>query len=218
MKKLLIILLMLPAVLLAAPVDPNMAQKVAQNFINSADASLNAQQRTSLQRRLKRIAKQTTDTPPYYIFNNEDGGFVIVSGDDCATPILGYSDEGSIDLDNMPIQLEELLQAYALEIQDAIDNNLQATAEVAESWAAYKKAPQAQTTTTAVSALISTLWNQYPRYNDKCPVDASLSALGGHPTTGCVATAMAQIMKYWEYPAMGTGNKSYNSDSYGIVT
>lgn len=208
-----------PFLIYATPVDPNMAQKVAQNFINSADASLNAQQRTSQQRRLKRIAKQTTDTPPYYIFNNEDGGFVIVSGDDCATPILGYSNEGSIDLDNMPIQLEELLQAYALEIQDAIDNNLQATQEVAESWASYKKAPQAQTTTTAVSALISTKWYQFPYYNSKCPSDPSLAYFGGHPTTGCVATAMAQIMKYWEHPTTGTGNKSYKSTrSYGTLS
>ena len=218
MKKLLFIVLMLPAMLLAAPVDPSLAQQVAQNFISSTGDSISTQQPARQQRRLKRVAKQTAEAQLYYIFNNEDGGFVIVAGDDCATPILGYSNEGSIDLDNMPIQLQELLQAYAAEIQDAVDNNLQATDEVAESWAAYKRAPKAQTTTTAVKALITTTWDQYPRYNNKCPSDPSLFTLGGHPTTGCVATAMAQIMKYWEYPKKGYGRKSYISEHYGTLS
>lgn len=204
--------------LLAAPVDPYLAQQVAENFICSTGDSLNIQHPAGQPRRLKRVAKQAIDTPPYYIFNNEDGGFVIVSGDDCATPILGYSTEGSIDLDNMPIQLEELLQAYAVEIQYAVDNNLQATDEVAELWIAYKRTPKAQATTTVVNALISTSWAQYPRYNDKCPVDASLSSMGGHPSTGCVATAMAQIMKYWEYPVQGIGFHSYQSNHYGNLS
>ena len=218
MKKWLVVLVMLPALLHAAPVDPNLAQQVALNFISASDGSTNTAHSISQQRRLRRVAKQAVDTPPYYIFNNEDGGFVIVAGDDCATPILGYSHEGFIDLDNLPIQLQELLQAYALEIQEAIDNNLQATEEVAESWAAYRRAPQSQTTTTAVSALISTTWDQYPRYNNKCPSDQSLSSLGGHPTTGCVATAMAQVMKYWGYPEKGTGSKSYRSEHYGTLS
>ena len=217
MKKLLFILLMLPATLLAAPVDPNLAQQVAENFINSSVEGLTAQT-ANQPRKLKRVAKQVTDNPPYYIFNNEEGGFVIVSGDDCATPILGYSNEGCIDLDNMPIQLEELLGAYAAEIQYAVENNLHATEEVTDSWASYKRAPQAQTTTAVVNALITTSWKQYPRYNDKCPVDASLSSLGGHPSTGCVATAMAQIMKYWEYPKKGYGSKSYPSEHYGTLS
>lgn len=218
MRKLLFLLLVVPAILLAAPIDPNVAQQVAQNFISSTGDSIYAQQPSKLPRKLKRVAKQDADNPPYYIFNNADGGFVIVSGDDCATPILGYSDEGSIDLDNMPIQLQELLQAYALEIQEAVDNNLQATEDVTKAWATYRRAPQAQTTTTAVSALISTSWDQCPRYNYKCPSDQSLSSLGGHPTTGCVATAMAQVMKYWGYPIKGTGNKSYKSERYGTLS
>ena len=218
MKKLFFIILTLPALLLAAPVDPNLAQQVAQNFINSTGDSLRAQQPASQPRRLKRVTKQATDIPQYYIFNNEDGGFVIVSGDDCATPILGYSNDGNIDLDNMPIQLEELLRTYAEEIQYAVNNNLQATDEVAKCWKSYKRSPQAQTTIAVISALITTSWDQYPRYNNKCPVDASLNAYGGHPTTGCVATAMAQVMKYWEYPKKGYGSKSYRSEYYGTLT
>jgi len=216
MKKVLFILLMLPGILFAAPVNPNLAQQVAQNFISTTGDSLNAQQ-AAQPHRLRRVAKHTTDNQPYYIFNKEDGGFVIISGDDCATPILGYSNEGGIDLDNMPIQLEELLNAYALEIQEAVDNNLQATDNVREQWNSYLRASQAQQTTAVVNALITTTWGQYPRYNNKCPIDASLSSLGGHPTTGCVATAMAQVMKYWEYPKKGYGSKRYDSEYYGTL-
>lgn len=220
MKKLLFILLIFPAVLFATPVEPNMAQQVAENFINAVDASGNGSApKAPKKRKLMRAMKRSSSSAPYYIFNSEDGeGFVIVSGDDCATPILGYSNEGSIDLNNIPIQLVELLNAYALEIQEAVDNNLQATEEVAKSWTAYKRAPQAQTTTAVVNALITTSWAQYPRYNNKCPVDASLSSLGGHPTTGCVATAMSQIMKYWEYPKKGYGSKSYVTKYYGTLS
>ena len=219
MKKTLFILLMLPAMLFATPIDSNLAQQVAENFISSTEEdSIRIHQTATKPHRLKRVTKQTTETPAYYIFNNEEGGFVIVSGDDCATPILGYSNEGSIDPNNLPIQLEELLNAYATEIKEAVDNNLQATAEVAESWTAYKNASQAQTTKAAVNALIATSWNQYPYYNIKCPSDQSLSNLGGHPTTGCVATAMAQIMKYWEYPENGTGNKSYWCEQYSTLS
>ena len=213
MKKLLLFLLVFPALLYAAPVDPNMAQQVACNFLG---IGLSAQ--GNKPNKLRRVAQQAMNNPQYYIFNNEDGGFVIVSGDDCATPILGYSNEGSIDLDDLPIQLEELLQAYAMEIQEAVDLNLQATNEVAEEWTKYRRTSQSHKATAIVSPLIVTSWAQYPRYNNKCPVDASLANMGGHPSTGCVATAMAQIMKYWEYPKKGYDRKSYRSEHYGTLS
>ena len=214
MKKLFLVLLVIPILAHATPVSPYQAQRVAQNFINVSGEQVPSHQPL----RLKRIAKQLTDNPQYYIFNNEDGGFVIVSGDDSATPILGYSTEGSIDIDNLPIQLEELLQAYSLEIQYAVENNLQATDSISALWNIYANSPQPQMATAVVNALIPTSWNQYPLYNALCPSDASLSSKGGHPTTGCVATAMAQIMKYWEYPQRGTGYKSYKSQHYGTLS
>jgi hypothetical protein len=97
MKKLLFIVLMLPAMLLATPVDPNIAQQVACNFLG-----IEQSRQGYKPNKLKRVAKQATDNPQYYIFNNEDGGYVIVSGDDIAIPILGYSDSGIRDADQMP--------------------------------------------------------------------------------------------------------------------
>ena len=224
MKKLLFILLILPAVLFASAVSKERAMAIGENFFSKSieahriagkHAHFVVQQQPSI-RKVRR--NNGSETAPYYIFNNEGGGFVIVAGDDCATPILGYSTEGSIDPNNLPIQLEGFLNAYAEEIQLAVENNDQATDTIQALWEAYYRAPQSQNATAAVNALISTSWDQSPRYNNKCPSDASLSSLGGHPTTGCVATAMAQIMKYWEYPSKGYGSKSYRSEHYGTLS
>ena len=224
MKKTLIALLLLPVMAFAAPVSKNQARSIGESFFNKS-IQLNRVQKKKAnfisrqQPGMKKVRMSNGDSyAPYYIFNNEDGGFVIVAGDNCATPILGYSTEGNIDPNNLPIQLEELLNAYAEEIQLAVENNDQPTDSIAKLWETYSRAPQSLNATAVVNALIVTSWNQYPRYNNKCPVDASLSNLGGHPTTGCVATAMAQIMKYWEYPSKGYGSKSYRSEHYGTLS
>ena len=224
MKKLLFILLFFPAVIFAAPVSKERANAIGENFFNKSIeahrvAGIQAHFIAQQQPNMRKVRQNTDNTyAPYYIFNNEDGGFVIVAGDDCATPILGYSKEGSIDPNNLPIQLEELLNAYADEIQLAVENNDQPTDSIHAVWDTYNRIPQSQNATAVINALIATSWDQYPRYNDKCPYDASLSSFGGHPTTGCVATAMAQILKYWEYPQCGYGNKSYNSQRYGTLS
>lgn len=220
MRKILFLIAILPSIFYAAPVDPALAQQIAENFINASNQSTDSVVQRA-PRRLKRMARQSAseDGNQYYIFNSTDGeGFVIVAANDVATPILGYSKEGSIDLDNLPIQLQDLLNAYSEEINSAVDNHLQATDSVRLLWENFQNAPQSRTAVAVVNALISTQWDQYPRYNNKCPSDASLSYFGGHPTTGCVATAMAQIMKYWEYPKKGSGNKTYNSQRYGSLS
>ena len=224
MKKISLFLLLLPAITFAAPVSKNQARSIGENFFNNSIQVNRVQKKKAnfispQQPGMKKVRMSNGDSyAPYYIFNNEDGGFVIVAGDNCATPILGYSTEGNIDPNNLPIQLEELLNAYAEEIQLAVENNDQPTDTIAKLWDTYSRAPQSLNATAVVNALIVTSWNQYPRYNNKCPVDASLSNLGGHPTTGCVATAMAQIMKYWEYPSKGYGSKSYRSEHYGTLS
>lgn len=224
MKKISLFLLLLPTITFAAPVSKNQARSIGENFFNYSIQVNRVQKKKAnfispQQPGMKKVRMSNGDSyAPYYIFNNEDGGFVIVAGDNCATPILGYSREGNIDPNNLPIQLEELLNAYAEEIQLAVNNNDQPTDSITKLWDAYNRAPQSLNATAVVNALIVTSWNQYPRYNNKCPVDASLSNLGGHPTTGCVATAMAQVMKYWEYPSKGYGSKSYRSEHYGTLS
>jgi hypothetical protein len=221
MKKLLFILLILPTILLAAPVDPTLALQVAEKFFeNAIQENVIKQRKASLQpvrhagsKKIRRSIGRSYE--PYYIFNNADGGFVIVAGDDRVQPILAYSTNGEFAQDSLPIQIQEWLDMYSEQIQYVVDNNI-SNDSITNLW--NTSAPYRVKTSDVVSPLIQTHWKQSPLYNDKCPYDATLSPKGFHPTVGCVACAMGQIMKYWEFPAMGIGSHSYKSANYGTLS
>jgi len=122
---------------------------------------------------------------------------------------LGYSLTGDFSVDDMPDDVAWWLRGYNYEIQNAIDRDTRATHEISKLWAdlidGNAKAGKA---TTVVDPLIRTKWNQNIYYNRLCP-EAS-GGPDGHALTGCVATAMAQVMKYWNYPSYGVGSHSYN--------
>ena len=134
----------------------------------------------------------------YYAFNiGDNDGFVIVSGDDSLTELVGYSDSGSFDPDNMPDNMRSWLQAYSGYV---------ASVQAGESKA--KRQQLGNVTTIIVRPLVSTEWNQSEPFNGMTPIDN-----GERCVTGCVATAMAQIMKYYEWPERGEGSHSYTDDS-----
>ncbi len=110
------------------------------------------------------------------------------------------------------------LEGYKNEIRFIITNNILQTTEIANDWSSLinginyggslgKKA--------GVTPLCQTTWDQSPYYNALCPYDNSASE---RTVTGCVATAMAQVMKFWNFPATGTGYHSYNHDTYGTLS
>ncbi|MDR2684014.1 MAG: C10 family peptidase [Prevotellaceae bacterium] len=139
------------------------------------------------------------ENPFFYVFNKENGGFIIVSGDDRAKDILGYSDSGNFDINNIPDNMRWFLSCYAGEIFSlGVDDN---------TMPRYN-APANQTVTNEVTSFIQTQWNQDYPYNKFCP--PFNSSAGNNYPTGCVATAMAQIMKYYNYPRTGTGSHSYS--------
>ena len=122
----------------------------------------------------------------FYIFNAEDKkGFVIVSGDDRTESILGYSDTGCLDLDNLPPNLKGWLEGYSKQIK-AINNS-----NIARSRAFSKSVTRAPKT--AIAPLLTTKWGQDDPYNMNCP---DFFDTGDKCVTGCVATAMAQVMYY----------------------
>lgn len=137
----------------------------------------------------------TTAVSPYYVFPfGENKGFAIVSGDDDMPEIVGYADHGTYDANNMPAAMAAFLNNYRATIEAVKQGNASAIKNIAEA-----KALRANNTraTTAVSPLLGDIkWNQSTPYNNMCPKydDTNLSA------TGCVATAMAQVMMYWKYP------------------
>ena len=137
----------------------------------------------------------TTAVSPYYVFPfGENKGFAIVSGDDDMPEIVGYADHGTYDANNMPAAMAAFLNNYRATIEAMKQGNASAIKNIAEA-----KALRANNTraTTAVSPLLGDIkWNQSKPYNNMCPKydGTKLSA------TGCVATAMAQVMMYWKYP------------------
>ena len=214
MKKILLIIFLFPAVLLAAPVDPSLAQQVADNFINApeSDASGTAHRIPRKQKRMARVSKQIASDQQYYIFNSEDGeGFVIISADDVVRPILGYSHTGNFDIDNTPKCVISWLSEYNNQILWAKSNNIQQTEEVSVEWQKLLNG-SASNATPVVAPLIQTIWNQAPYYNQYCPYN---SIVGQLTVTGCVATAFAQVMRYWQWPLTGNGYHVYNCSFYG---
>ena len=199
----MIVALILIAVMptFAERVPSETAQKVATTFLNNNGAK--AAQLTDL-------SKEAGFTN-LYIFNGNPG-FVVMAADDCVQPILGYSLTGKFIAENMPTNISGWLQGYNDEIQYAIDNKLKASAETIQLWKDLTEGnAKAAKATIVVDALIQTTWDQDPGYNNLCPYDNNANEL---TVTGCVATAMAQIMRYWEYPSHGVGSHSYTPSTH----
>jgi hypothetical protein len=206
----------------AKKVDENTARIVGQQFLigkavpgqirNITDVTLSY---TSIVQN-PAMGQSPDYTLCYYVFNiNSMQGFVIVSGDDIVAPILGYSNQGSFDADHIPPHVAAWLKCYEDQIQYAINQKMTATPKITQEWELFKttsnpkplyKAPQ------GVAPLVQTKWNQAPYYNDLCPYDYQAN---DRAVTGCVATAMAQVLKYWNSPATGAGFHSYNDPRYG---
>ena len=192
-KIVFLFLLFLPLALLAEPIDETEARQRAQAFLQERSATMSASPmkmvvkgRRGQSRRAASVpveAKDTAAVCDYFVFNvGADKGFVIVSGDDAYPAILGYADEGSISLENMPDGLRFLLDSYAAEIKTCGANKVPET-------------NRAGSARTSISPLVTTRWNQGSPYNQYCPlIDEERTV------TGCVATAMAQVMYYHKYP------------------
>ncbi len=222
MKKIFTICLLLSLCFqaISKQVNEYSARLVGKNFL-SAKANFSAQNKTGLSMTLAyqatspgaMAASNSTPQTLYYVYNTANG-FVIVSGDDAANPILAYSNEGNFDPKKISSSVSYWLSGYQKQIQYIIDNNVQATSTIAAKWDALinnKQQPSALATNT-VSPLMSTTWNQSPYYNDACPYD---NVKDSFAVTGCVATAMAQVLKFWNYPATGSGFYSYNDPHFG---
>ena len=143
-----------------------------------------------------------TNTICYYVFNiGDDEGFIIVSGDDVAPPILGYSTESSYDKENLPPNFSTWMENIQKNIAFSVEKKARPTKKVASYWDAYLNQNEwLMKSERAEEPLLTTLWWQRHPYNIYCPVFGSDTSV-----TGCVATAMAQIMNYHKHPIAGSG-------------
>ena len=147
----------------------------------------------------------------FYVYNNgENNGYVIVGGDKASKDILGYVPSGHFEYDKAPDNVKWWLGEYEKEISSA--------RKIASQWqnqfaAAPKREVQSSKTTdvrdlfTDIPDLITTKWDQGWPYNAAIPVNGGDSS---RPVTGCVATAIAQIMNYWKWPVTGEGNLEFS--------
>ena len=206
---LLVVVFIMSNLAWSSPVDSMEAKNLAQTFwrLNFPKQALPV---------FKEIS-QSVGVENFYIFNNVNGpGFVLVSGDDCAIPILGYSGANNFKSNGLPDNILSWLGFYEGTIGAAVQNGEVATPEIAEQWNNLRAGnlPEPQSVT-AVSPLLSTTWDQGAPYNNLCPGTGNNKAY-----VGCVATAMAQLMKYYNWPTTGTGSHSYscNNGTYNYGT
>lgn len=155
----------------------------------------------------------TNGKPLYYVFNvGESRGFIIVSADDRAKAILGYSDSGSFDITNIPENLRYWLDSYAQELTQLVlipDENSKTTDKVELTTELIPN--KSKSAINAVPPLLGNIkWDQGAPFNNFCPV-INTPNTGDRAAVGCVATAMAQIMKYYNWPVTGTGSNSYTT-------
>jgi uncharacterized protein YjdB len=191
------------------------AMNVASSFLSKqgkASISTSGQRQQdglSLAYTSKNKLRGTSAKEYFHVFNREGNrGFVIVSADARTKEVLGYADEGTFDTNNLPDNFRAWLEFYEGEIESLDKPSLRATAQTQKEL----KRPnlRAGAILPAVAPLVKTKWNQKAPYNNNCPT------IGSKTPTGCVATAMAQIMKYYNYPVKGTDGNSYTYEINNI--
>ena len=180
----------------AHPVDSEVARRVAERFM-------------SRQLGVMGVKMQLRVLEEAYLFQNPQGGFVLVAADDVVRPILAYSLTGRF-CDTLPEHVALWLQGYAEEIAWQHSMGRKASPMVQAEWDAFKDGDVPRYST-VVTPMLTTTWKQGAPFNTLCPHDSQ-----EHDTkSGCVAIALAQVMKYWNHPAQGVGSYSYTHATFG---
>ena len=206
MRRLYFLFLFLLAVspLLADNISVERAQTVAQQFFETLEPTTrSAPSQWQLVWDGEDKYTRSINAPSFYVFNRQDGGFVIVSGDNIASPIIAYSRSGSFPTGERPANLDFWMKHYQTELNKVRERNAVSAVETIDAWNSISTLAMQQNAEKKLS-LETALWNQAKPFNNKCP-----SISGSKAMTGCVATAAAIIMKYHQWPDMGEGNHSY---------
>lgn len=153
------------------------------------------------------VEEKNNNLTTFYIINYAEGGFIIVSADDRVEPILGYSEKSFIPENITNASFKSWLNSYSEQIEYAVKEDIKST-DYAKKWSDLRNSVFYKGTT-AVTPFITTSWDQEGYYNDLCPT---------RTPTGCVATAMAQIMNYYEYPLNGYSSNTYTHPVYGVLS
>lgn len=210
---LLSLMLLLSVSAIAGPRSYQQAKAIAQRQAAMLGIEMDAEVAASA-KAAPRMSVSSAVSPSatcYYVFaNGEDKGFTIVSGDDRMPEVVGYSAQGTYDPDHLPANYVGFMKAY----QETVEALLKGDAQVSGGLAEVRQWRAERANSAAVAPLLGGIkWNQGAPYNNMCPLyDGS-----NRSVTGCVATAMAQVMMYYQYPKeLKTTIKAYNTQTYGI--
>lgn len=198
----------------AGGVKENVAVKVAQAFLHSRLKQAPASPLELTTASVKPVGEIKT---LFYAVDFSRGGYVLVSATDAAMPVLGYSFEGEFTLNEQSPSFLAWMQGYQLQLNEIVENEIAATQEITTAWDELMNYVPSKNTSgsgRSIEPLLPCTWNQGALYNDLCPEDAG--GPGGHVYSGCVATAMSQVIYYWRYPLQGSGSHGYYSD-YGYL-
>lgn len=184
----------------ATPVDADAARGVALRFIQSSAASKLMRTTSTMALAYAEVSSAQSQHADYYVFNASDGSaFVIVSGDDRALPVLGYG-EGTFDVDDVPCNLQAMLGCYR-EQMEYLHAHPEAKVEIP---APYNDV--------IIPPILTCDWGQQAPFYNQCPIYQ-----GERSVTGCVATAMAQVMYFWHYPDVAPSLGGYYTRSHRIL-
>ena len=193
----------------AEPISREQAYRQAQQFLLQKGNLHTLIQAETQMSKARARGKQVPDY--YYVFNaGQNEGFVIVSGDDRAVTILGYSDKGSFDVDQIPSNMAAWLEGYEAQIRDLRENRI-----------SVSKKNVVRASYPTVEPIVKVHWDQNSPYNKYCLLDLPTLGRPIQAPTGCVATAMAQAMSVYRYPSATTSEIPYyevNFGSSGIAT
>ena len=203
MKKsyLLLLMLFVSIVAMGGPVTPDEARQKITKFMNPRRANAISESSLQLVATSHYQVQKETMAASYYVFNVGEGqGFVIAGADDRVPAVLGYSSNGKFDPQNMPENMKAWLESY--------DDQMAYLNEHPEA-----AAPQKTVSGGSISPLLQSEWDQGNPYNLLCPEDG-----GQHSVTGCAATAMAQVMYFWQWPKQTAAEiPGYKSSDKGFV-
>ncbi len=194
---------------LAKEVSMSKAKVVAENFLSEHFNS------GSVIRFNKNFIVSKQHLKLYYVFIAENE-FVIVSAADAVYPVIAYGKNNVINENSFPPEFQFWMEQYKTQIFKSIKENLKATNKIQKAWNNYSSETfKPDNGFSQVEPLLHTKWSQDCYYNSFFPSDTSGPC--NHVWVGCVATAMGQLMKYYNFPKNGSGTHSYNTP-YGLLT
>lgn len=208
--------LLMPMVVMAGPRSFQQAKAIAEKQAALLGVTIDQKAMTKVRKQGGK-AEMNLSQQSYYVFPNANSkGFTIVSGDDRLPEIVGYSSQGSYDENNLPEGFVSFMKAYQNLYNKVNLGDAEALKNLAEikAWrnkialkknaalsnsnaSSHANASASAETSSAVAPLLGNIeWDQTSPYNNMCPKYDSVHVAA----TGCVATAMAQVMAYYKYP------------------